>query len=225
MKYLTTFIIIILILTFTSCGKQRPVTDDTGKLETVKIEKDDPVQKILDANKLKNLMILNNPNSMDLETIPRDTATIAAEEKVIEQLAEKFLKYVAENGLDAALEEVNKAKNGVFKDDLVGPYFYLPILKKTSDRIYTIIAHATSRDFIGVELHLDKWSDLTGWKYINDAVQKVESGVTNAVWMNYIYWKDPNWANNKIVRLTVYERFYKVNNEDYIFHYCLFINE
>ena len=82
MKYLSTLLIIFLFLTFMACEKKSTDPENIGKMETVQRTEDDPVQKVLDANKLKKLVTVKNPNTMELETTPIDTATIIAEKKL-----------------------------------------------------------------------------------------------------------------------------------------------
>ncbi|MBN2533186.1 MAG: hypothetical protein JXB88_09860 [Spirochaetales bacterium] len=223
MKYLSILLVVILFLSFTSCGKQSSNTDNLANTESAKITKDDPVKNILEANKLKKLVTIKNPNTMKLDTTPRDAAVIKEEKKVFEQVAEKFLKYIADHSLDAALEEINKSSDGVFKSDLINVHFYLAILKKTGDQVDTIVAHATSRDFIGVEIKLNEWQDLTGWKYMN-AISELSSE-TNRVWIDDVYWKDPNWVNGKPARFSGYNRFYNINNDRYWLHYTVWLDK
>jgi hypothetical protein len=226
MRYLSTLLIIISILfMFSACEKQTAKTNDTDTINTAEMAKENPVKNVIEENKLKQLIVIENPNTMDLETTIRSASVIKAEKQKVEGLAEKILTSISDVGIDATMEEINKSTQGAFKDDLAGPFYYCAILRQIDEQVLVISAHATSRDYIGVEVNADKWQDLTGWKYFEEPMRKLDSGETNRIWIEGVYWKDPNWASGKPVQFDAYERFYKVGNENYLLHYCLFLQE
>ena len=226
--FLVSLMIFILIFVLPGCNKGNETVSDstqTGGNDTKTVKEDNSNQPIIAENKLMRQLVFKNPNTMELGTTRRTAVSIENEKKAIMQLAVKFLESVSKNGLDMTLEEVNKSRDGKFGEYLLGPYFYFAILQKSKDVIWTIKAHGTSRDFIGVDIDTTQWQDLTEWKYFVEPITKVAAGETNNLWIENVYWKDPNWAGGEPVIFDAYERFYKIGNEEYLLHFCQFLYE
>lgn len=222
MKHFLKFLLFLVSIgMLVGCGAQN---NQVENVESTKETKTINTGKVLEQNVPGKLLKLANKNTMKLNTTLRGSAEIEKEKKAVEEFSEYFLEYIDKNGIEETLEEVNKSKDGVFKKYYVGPYYYLPICEKTDEDVYTIRAHATSRDFIGVELNLNNWKDLSGWTYIKDAAEHFEKGDTNRLWVNGVYWKDPNYLGGEKIQFSVYERFFKVENKTYLFHYVLFLS-
>lgn len=228
MKFLCYLLVIIsLFFVMPSCGKSenKPAdkTDDS-KVTEMQEKTDDMGGRFLKENVLKKTITSKNPNTMAVESRSRSAAKIESEKKLAEKFAEEFIDFVAKNSLENAFEEVTKARDGVFGSLLPETYFYLPVFKQVKEKSI-IMAHGTNKDFVGVELNSDEAADISGWKFLKEAVIKAESENTNSVWVENVYWKDPSWADNNSARFSAYNRFFSSEGELYWIHYSIWLDE
>lgn len=222
MKY-ASLVLVCLLLLLPACTKGAAGTQ--GKAEDQNaVKADDPVQKIINENATRSAAAIKNPKTMTLETKPRPVADVTAEDNLAKTCGQQFLEYAAKNGVSAALSEMTKSRNGAFANYLPKTYTYNAVLVKTGS-LWKIVAHATSPDYVGLEVDLDKWKDLTDWLYLKEIVAQFEAGKSNQVIAENIYWKDPGWAGEKVARFLAYNRFYTLEGNTYWMHNTTWVDE
>jgi uncharacterized protein (UPF0333 family) len=224
MKYLSAIILIlIMVLSFTLSGCSKSDSGNAQPAEnqanTATSAQTDKAQQILEANARQPVVVISNPNSMDLTTQPIADSELASEKKMVEELGEMIVDAVAKKGIDYAVEEVNKSRAGAFKAKIFPEkYFYLSFLQKI-DGLWTIIAHGTSTDFIGVKIGLDTWADRSGWTYLK--ATEAKSTASNFIYTNNVYWSDPQWAGGELARFDAYSRFFQVDDNEYWVYFSI----
>jgi hypothetical protein len=216
---------LVLILLVFSCEKNNSLNTNNAMASLSTNDQPTTNQKLITDNRLQTLVTVNNPNTMKTETQPREKTIIDAGKQLVEKTAEKVVEYIAQYGIEATNTEITKSKAGAFKDYFHNTYSYMALLKKKENNLWTIAAHGTKPDVVGVELNFEKWKDLSGWQYMLEAGKRFDTGETNRIWVNNIYWKDPAWADGKPVRFSAYYRLINVGDEQYSFYYNVWLDE
>jgi len=223
MKY-ASICLMLLLLIIPACTKSGTATQVNKGTEVVADDAAAIVKKVLDSNAVQPAVDLKNPKSMVLETKPRAANIVKAEQEMAINCVQKFIEYAAKNGIDTALVELTKSRSGAFSSYIPTTYCYGAILTKVGGKM-KIIAHLTSPDFVGIEVDTNSWADLTGWLFLKEAFTVLESGKTNQVNLENVYWKDPAWITDKPSRFSAYNRSFTINNTVYMAHFSTWQDE
>lgn len=224
-KMMTVLITLMVLLSFVACQGNDNQANNSGSSSTTDttVKKDTPTPEpvVSDSDtSVGELIVSVNPNSEETEGSTREADVLAAEKKMILDAAEAVITFMQENGEAKTLTEINKSREGAFKELLPESHHYFGFQKKV-DGVWKIVAHGTNTDFVGIDVVIDSWADITGWKYHVELFELAAKA--NHGWVDNLVWQDPEWADNKKCLSSGYTRVFKLDGEEYWIYFGIWL--
>ncbi len=122
----------------------------------------------------EDLHNIANPNfdahvkAHGLTITPRDPQVVADEKKLLVKAAEAIAAYAQKHGIDQAADEMGKSKDGAFGEYCLGGQIRLNIFQFLSEDTILLKGHNLFLGMVGLEVSLEQFADLSGWKFLKD---------------------------------------------------------